>query len=229
MVYVDFSNPFLRGYLASGYLKDHESYLLNARAEINTAVHHPDSKENVKPLAAVLDIDEVVLANIHMNTYSAEGSPSFYACDYYRTPEGRPWPRDDTRLNPLLPGAKLLIATLLVNKVEVFFITGRAESLRNETVENFVYVGLADDSTSSDKLPVLCAKRLSDPSSGMLVMCPDAELPSAGKSIRQFKEAKRAAIAETHRIIMNIGDQVSDLGFYGERQILTPHPFYRTA
>jgi predicted secreted acid phosphatase len=143
---------------------------------------------------------------------------------------GHPWPRDDTRLNPLLPGAKLLIATLLANRVEVFFITGRAESLRDETVENFVYVGLAaDNEASSSELPILCAKRLLDPSSGMLVMCPDSELPPAGKSIRPFKEAKRAAIAETHRIIMNIGDQVSDLGFYGERQILTPHPFYRTA
>lgn len=253
MVFVDFSNPWLRGYLKTAYLPEHERKLaaiqstVAARAAIARASEvtgASESKAPARPLAAVLDIDEIVLANIHMNAIELgrNQSPlevgSFCACDYYFAPDGRAWPRGDLRLNPLLPGAKNLIAAFLAEGIEVFFITGRAESLRSETVENFVFVGLAGGDTSGDtggdtggdtSGPLLNARRLLDPASGQLTMCPDSDLPAAGESIRPFKEARRGQISQTHRILMNIGDQVSDLGYHGDYQILVPHPFYRTA
>src|SRR5688572_30544983 len=112
MVFVDFSNPYLREYLATRYLAEHERQLAGARAMIPACIAAAQSESksvSAKPLAAVIDIDEVILANIHMNTFTE----TFYACDSYSAPDGKPWPRDDTRLNPLLPGAKKLIATFL--------------------------------------------------------------------------------------------------------------------
>jgi len=220
MVFVDFSNPYLRHYLAGSYLVDHERGLARVRQMVSGAV--ADEKTDLKPLAAVIDIDEVVLANIHMNVDKESG---FFACDYYRAPDGNPWPRDDTRLNPLLPGAKPLLEEFIKHGVVVFFVTGRAESLRAETVENFEHVGLA----GARGRALFSTEELLDVSEGQLTMCPDAALPAAGASIRPFKEARRAEIAGSYRIIMNIGDQVSDLGHHGEMQILLPHPFYRTA
>jgi predicted secreted acid phosphatase len=46
--------------------------------------------------------------------------------------------------------------------------------------------------------------------------------------VRPFKEGRRKKIQETHRIVMNIGDQVSDLGLYGDVQVHCPQPFYFT-
>jgi predicted secreted acid phosphatase len=245
MVFVDFSNPYLRAFLASEYWNYHKRHLGTVRTMMPAQIalaRAEEIKGATKPLAAVIDIDEIVLSNIHMNTSDAipvAGSAAnsqlytstFHACDYFRTPDKKPWPRDDTRLNPLLPGARKLIATLLAENVEVFFVTGRAESLRGETVENFVYVGLAGpdpEGRQQAKPPLLDAKKLLDPTSGQLVMCPDAECPVAGKSIYPFKEASRAVIEQTHHIVVNIGDQVSDMGLYGDHQVLVPHPFYRT-
>jgi len=220
MVFVDFSNPYLRRYLERAYLSEHEANLDKVRLTVPRCI--ADGKGDPRPLAAVMDIDEVVLANIHMNVDRESG---FFACDYYRAPDGRPWPRDDTRLNPLLPGAKKLLEAFKSHDVTIFFITGRAESLRAETVENFEYVGLAGPPGRA----LFATEQLLDAACGQLAMCPDAQLPATGKSIRPFKEARRAEIASSYRIIMNVGDQASDLGNYGDMQILLMHPFYRTA
>jgi predicted secreted acid phosphatase len=224
MVFVDFSNPFLRSYLASAYGPAHQRHLDAARAQIPQWATRARAVEAERggiprPLAAVLDIDEVILANIHMNSDAASG---FHACDYYAAPDGKPWPRDDLRLNPLLPGARAFIDALLAENIKVVFLTGRLESIRDETVENFGFVGLAGDGA-----PFRHAE-LMDPAAGRLIMYPDAEYPTDGGSVRPFKENHRHNLEKTHHIVLNIGDQVSDLGLYGDVQIQTPHPFYYT-
>jgi predicted secreted acid phosphatase len=225
MVYVDFSNPYLRGYLANHYCQNHRRALDTIRTCLAgwvTESRHREEKNAQgrppRPLAAVLDIDEVLLCNIHMNTFQAPAGVQgadpvdFHASDYYLGPDGQQWPRGDLRLNPLLPGARELLEEIRRQGIKLFLITGRLESIREETIENFAYVGLADI----------------DVGPAALIMCPVAERPLPGMSIRPWKEGRRAAIDETHRIVINVGDQISDLGLYGDMQIQCPHPYYWT-
>ena len=158
-----------------------------------------------------------------MNTFCARGAEpvDFHAADHFLAPDGRPWPRDDLRLNPLLPGARELIEAAAALGLRVYLVTGRAESLRAETVENLVYVGLAGAAAP------FCPAALARPD-GPLVMCPDAELPRGGRSVRPYKEARRRAIEASHRIVVNVGDQASDLGAHGDVQVHCAHPFYWT-
>ena len=227
MVFVDFSNPFLRRYLAVEYLTAHRCGLGALRRRLSALAEAASHGGERRPLAAVLDIDEVILCNIHMNSFHAPAGAQgpepidFYACDYYPAPGGAPWPREDTRLNPLLPGARELFKELRRLGVTPFLVTGRHESLRAETVENLVCVGLAGDGGDA----VLPLAALASPEGGRLVMYPDARRPS---SIGPWKEECRAAIDKTHRIIVNVGDQVSDLGRYGDEQHYCHHPFYHT-
>ncbi len=223
MVVVDFSNPFLRNFL-EGYVLLHKQRLEQITKSIPKWVEKAYAEEGYRSqqtgclprlLAATLDIDEVILSNIHMNSY-CNGPIQFYASDYFTGPDGRPWPRG-SRLNPLLPGAKELLQCLKKLKLDVFLITGRRESIRSETVENFDVLGL----TTGEKLI--------DASPSHLLMCPDAEYPPLGESIRPFKEARRAEIERVFRIVVNVGDQVSDLGEHGDVQVLTPHHFYHIA
>lgn len=237
MVFVDFSNPYLRDYLANRYLQEHSAHMvrildrleswvassLEAEKKLAEALGRPPRR-----LAAVVDIDEVILSNIHMNSYTAPAGVQgpdpidFHACDYYVSPDGGPWPRGDLRLNPLLPRSRQLLRAL-AEHCEVFLITGRLETIRDETEENLEYVGLASpEGWRGGAVWSLGELR------GALRMCPQERAPAPGESIRPFKEEQRRRIEETHRIAVNIGDQVSDLGLYGDAQVLIPHPFYYT-
>lgn len=239
MVFVDFSNPYLRNYLANGFGEAHRKTLDDVRAKIPAWAADSCRREveaaqresrRPRPLAAVLDIDEVVLSNIHMNSFSAPAGVQgpdpidFHAADYFTAPNGRPWPRDDLRLNPLLPGARELIGELRALGLAVFFITGRLETIRDETVENFGFVGLAAPGGASPALFDLEDLRRS--AGGPLIMCPPAEYPPPGQTVRPYKESRRLAIEASHRIVLNVGDQISDLGLYGDVQVHMPHPFY---
>ncbi|MFA6165794.1 MAG: HAD family acid phosphatase [Gemmatimonadaceae bacterium] len=233
MVFVDCSNPYTRDYIA-GYAAAHEAHLDRVRAQVRDWVADSHRREQEacererrsrRPYAAVFDIDEVVLCNIHMNRYAGVqngAAVDFHAADHFAAPDGLPWPRADCRLNPLLPGARELLAECLRQGLRVFFVTGRVESIRDETIENFRWVGLTD-LFDADKLA-----RGGSNGETSLHMCPDAEKPAAGESIRPFKEARRRAIEQTHRIVFNIGDQISDLGLHGDVQVHAPHIFYWT-
>ena len=59
-------------------------------------------------------------------------------------------------------------------------------------------------------------------------MCPDKAHPPPTESIRPWKEGRRAVIEKEYRIVLNVGDQMSDLGLHGDRQYYLPHPFYTT-
>jgi predicted secreted acid phosphatase len=233
MVFVDFSNPFLRRFLTDGYVKHHRQQLDGIRAQLPSWIAQANAAEAAsglprRPLAVVLDIDEVILSNIHMNSFQAEAgeqgpeSVDFHACDYYAAPDGRPWPRDDLRLNPLLAGARELLEAIRDHGVAVYLITGRLNAIREETVENFVFVGLAGSGANF----VFDEAKMRSPDARTLIML-DEPLP-AGASVRPFKEGQRKLIDATHRIVLNVGDQVSDMGLYGDVQVRTAHPFYYT-
>ncbi len=237
MVFVDFSNPYLARYLASGrYAWTHFGILqdvaLNGVPRLVAQAHQYEGNRakteglDPRPLAATVDIDEVILSNIHMNVCEIPGVDGqnpvvFHAADYFIAPNGKPWPRNDLRLNPLLPGARLFLETLRAHNIEIFFITGRLESIRDETIENFKYVGLMNGS-------LLDEAALARGPDSRLLMCPDGDSPGPGESIRPFKESCRKTINMKYHIVLNIGDQVSDLGNYGDVQIHTVHPFYVT-
>jgi predicted secreted acid phosphatase len=235
MALVDFSNPYLRDHLASGcYCEAHRRRLDDIRVRLpgwaaDVRACEAGGPGAPRPLAAVLDIDEVILCNIHANSFQAPAGAQgpepidFHAGDYFLGPDGERWPREELRLGPALPGARELLEELRRLDIAIFLVTGRLESIRDETVENLVRVGLAGEGAAAP-IPLDAIAR----PGGRLVMCPDAERPTPGASIRPWKEGRRAAIEGTHRIIINVGDQASDLGFYGDVQIHCPHPFYHT-
>jgi len=230
MVFVDFSNPFTREYLAAEFGPAHRRALEAVRARLPAwaaAARALEAGGRGRPLAAVVDVDEVVLGNIHANTFQAAagvqgpGPVDFFACDFFEAPGGGAWPRAETRLGPLLPGARELLEELRRLGVAPVLLTGRLEPLRAETIENLALVGLAGPGA------VFSFEELGG-EGGALLMCPAVEDPPPGGSVRPFKEGRRARLELTHRIVLNIGDQVSDLGLHGDWQVQVPHPFYRT-
>jgi predicted secreted acid phosphatase len=236
---VDLSNPYLRDAVRT-FGAERQAHMAAVRANLSNWLAQSELAEwqnmvqyglKMRPLAATLDIDEVVLCNIHMNSFKADAgvqgphSIDFHAADHFRAPNGEPWPRDDLRLNPLLPGARDLIDDLHARGVTVFLVTGRLESIRDETVENLEYVGLASTRGGASFSTADIARNRKD---SLLIMCPDKDCPMPGQSIRPYKEECRRTIETTHRIALNVGDQVSDLGLYGDVQVYLPHPFYYT-
>jgi len=90
--------------------------------------------------------------------------------------------------------------------VAVFFISGRHENQREATVENLKSVGYYGWT--------------------QLILKPDDFKPSA--SMVDFKAPLRSKIEQDgYRIILNIGDQYSDLnGGYADKCFKYPNPFY---
>ncbi len=232
MVVVDFSNPFLRDYFPK-WLANHQAQLDRVRAELpkwaeeareQEAAEAKRENRSARPLVVVFDIDEVLLCNTHLNGYrspagaSAQGaSIDFHAADFFvDSATGEKWGRNDPG-DPPLPGAVALLEQVAALKLKPYFITGRLESIRDITKEDFRRAGF-----HGEGMPLVSLDE------DTLIMVPDGEYPKPGESIRPFKEGKRAEINETHRIVMNIGDQASDLGLYGDRQVYLPHPFYTT-
>lgn len=90
------------------------------------------------------------------------------------------------------------------NGVAVFFVTGRQESERAMTVKNLTEAGYSDWKE--------------------LIMQPDGNKLPAG----EFKPKDRREIVDDgYRIVLNIGDQASDLsGCCADRVFKIPNPFY---
>jgi acid phosphatase len=87
----------------------------------------------------------------------------------------------------------------------IFFVTGRREHLKNITISNLRAAGYANWA-------------------GLYLR------PETDKSVSAFKTEIRSEIErEGFHIIINIGDQYSDLvGGYAEREYKLPNPFYQT-
>lgn len=196
--------------------------------------------------AAVFDIDEVLLCNIRASAGGAveRRFPAVPPAPPSRGAEGlgarvalfraamraherggaETWPpdrawrhltADRTGLNPPMPGARELLGACRERGVRVYLVTGRREHLRADTVANLEIAGLLGEHTGLHAADLAAGR-------GRLVMwagdCP----------VQAFKERARERIAKNSRIVLNVGDQLSDLGRHGEAQVLIPHSFYCT-
>lgn len=108
---------------------------------------------------------------------------------------------DDIAILPIL----LLYDYAQANDVSIFFISDRPESLRKATEKNLIDAGY---------------KRWHQ----VILKPSDYQNPS----ISPFKQSARAAIEQDgYRIILNIGDQASDLsGEHAAKSFKLPNPFY---
>jgi predicted secreted acid phosphatase len=162
-------------------------------------------------LAMVLDIDETALSN--WPQLKADDFKFFLAgpCNISVDGKIRPpcgwnkWVALEKSL-PIVPTLELY-GQARSHGVRVFFITGRTEAQRVATAANLGAAGY-EGLTDSD-----------------LIMKPTDSHP---KSLATFKTAARKAIANAgYVIVLNVGDQCSDLsGDYARKPIKLPNPFY---
>jgi 5'-nucleotidase (lipoprotein e(P4) family) len=106
-----------------------------------------------------------------------------------------------------IPGTLRLYQEAEKDKVAVFFITGRSEGEREDTAANLRAVGF----TQWD---------------GLALRPPDHP---KDQKVEVYKSAERGKIvAQGYKIILNVGDQLSDLrgDVQAERSVKLPNPFY---
>jgi predicted secreted acid phosphatase len=154
-------------------------------------------------LAIVLDIDETSLSNLPALEANQWGYVLGGPCDLPRGPCGIIRWIEMARSDPIRPVRDLAMLARRLG-VAVFFITGRAEWMREATERNLHAAGFEWTG---------------------LVLQPDGQqLPSAA----DFKAPERKRIADQgYTIIVNVGDQLSDLaGGHAERAYKLPNPIY---
>jgi acid phosphatase len=106
---------------------------------------------------------------------------------------------------PAIPGTLELFKLAREKGLAIFFITGREESERALTIVNLNKVGYTGYSE---------------------LICKPDEQPNV--TVGEFKRLERKRLTEKgYRIILNIGDQMSDLaGGYSEATFKLPNPMY---
>lgn len=147
-----------------------------------------------KKPAVVLDIDETSLSN-YANLVRLDFGGTL---DEIRADEDK---GNDAVIAPTLKLYQFAIA----HHVDVFFITGRQENERQDTINNLQNVGYANWK--------------------QLTLRDDA---NKTKLAEEYKTPVRKQITEQgYDIILNIGDQQSDLnGGYADKTIKLPNPYY---
>jgi acid phosphatase len=189
-------------YVCSGAYEGEVGRLL---AEAKTYVETRASE--VPRPALVLDIDETSLSNLPQLFANDFGYIRDVPCE--RMPQG-PCGFDNWVVSAkakAIDGTLALFQAAKARKVAVFFITGRHESeqVRNATAKNLESAGYAGWAG--------------------LVLRPASDHSA---SVVGFKSGERGKIAaQGYTIILNIGDQQSDLdGGFAERAYKLPNPFY---
>jgi predicted secreted acid phosphatase len=156
--------------------------------------------------AAVFDIDETALSNWEVLRRDDFGGPVSGPCKLGAdTPCGwAAW--DQLGHDPAIKPTLDLYQDVIAKGVTVFFITGRPESQRGATARNLKVAGYNGYKT--------------------LYLVPEG---AHFESAVDFKAPIREQIEKDgYTIIMNIGDQPSDLlGGHAEKSFLLPDPFYR--
>ena len=176
-----------------------------------------------KPMAAIFEIDDLLLASFHRGGYVAPPNHSddhsdhgvdFHAADWFDAPEGDglAWPRDAV-FAPAVPGIHGLLDTIRGSGVAIVILTRRPEARRAETLANLKLVGLWAH-----------AEACGPPSSNLLVMWPGPDSPWT--SVAQWKETRRQALRQNFRVVLNVGTRSSDFGYYAESVIHAFTPFY---
>jgi acid phosphatase len=170
-----------------------------ARASVLLEAAVAHSKPGEK-LALVLDIDETSLSNLEEMEHDDFG---------YISQDFNAWVV--TAKAPAIPGTLRLFNQALSLGVKVFFITGRDESQRVATIDNLTSAGYHGWQSLS----------MQPASSGAASSKPF--------TVAVYKSAERGKIvAAGYRIVMNVGDQLSDLDGdpHADFSIRLPNPFY---
>jgi len=157
------------------------------------ATQNKKTKTAAKP-AIVLDIDETSLSNYqHMLQLNFGMIPQLVVDDIKKAED------------PPIPATLQLYKQAKELGVAVFFITGRAQKLKEVTVKNLLSAGYKDWD-------------------GLYFKADDYDKPS----VIPFKSATRRSIeAKGYTIIINVGDQYSDLaGGHAENVYKLPNPYY---
>ncbi len=201
-----YSDPVKNG--KSQYEVDQESVIAEALAYMNARL--PMLAPSIKP-AIVLDIDETSLDNYEQMKINDFGYIRLGPCTLQ---PGHACATDGDDGWTALERGKPIRATLglflaaLDKHVAVFFVTGRSDigGARSHTESNLRKAGYHDWAD--------------------LKLRPTGA--AAGANVAEYKAAERAKIeASGYTILMNIGDQRSDLaGGHGERMFKMPNPFY---
>lgn len=189
-----------------------EQSLMRLAKELEGWVQGAARDSDDRPLAAVVDIDEVLLCGVCRPRGIKHE-------DHLRLPM------------PAYRGAKELMAELRRLKVLPVLITGRREWRRESTVANLRAEGII---TAGEERKMGVSGNVA-PRSGppRLFMRPCAELALRCPSPGPWKMRMRRRLAETHRILLNVGDQESDFVPDPERfradalhEWRVPNPFY---
>ena len=181
----------IRAYVDSGqYDRDLAAVADRARAWVEERAARGGGR-----LAIVFDLDETLLANW----------PHISADDFgYIPARWDAWVREAKA--PAIAPVREVYRTARRLGIEVFFITGRHERDRADTVKNLHAIECGEYAG--------------------LICKPD----DAKETTEAFKTAaRRRIVAEGRVIIANLGDQESDLaGGFAERTFKLPNPFYLT-
>ena len=154
-------------------------------------------------LAIVVDIDETALSNLPSLRANDYGFIAAGPCDLQRGPCGLAAWITMAKAEPIKP-VLALVDLARQRGIAVFFLTGRPERMRTATEANLRAAGYAWTG---------------------LILRPD-DLTT--KSAAEFKAPERKKLeAQGYTIIVNIGDQPSDLdGGFAEKTYKLPNPFY---
>lgn len=192
---LSFDKQQLKQYYNSGqYIKDLTAVDIQAEQYLQQRVDENNKLPQPKKLAIVFDIDETCLSNYaHMLEYDFGGNPKIYASWTLQA--------NDPAIKPTLE----LYQLARKDNVAVFFVTGRPESLRVETVENLRETGFTQWNG-------LILRPVSDHSASAI----------------PYKSGARANIEKMgYDIALNIGDQASDLANgHADQTFKLPNPFY---
>jgi predicted secreted acid phosphatase len=198
----------------------------------STDMHALAVTPSTAPMAAVFEIDDVILASFHRGNYVTSPSPcvagvDFHAADWFDTPEadGLAWPRDAV-FAPAVPGIHKLLDAVRACGVTVVFVTRRPEARRAETMANLALVGLWADAAPNaapDAAPNEAPNAA--PLGDILLMWPGS---SRWPSVARWKELQRQILRDTYRVVLNVGTRPSDFGYYAESVVHAFTPFYET-
>ncbi|MFF3646876.1 HAD family acid phosphatase [Streptomyces sp. NPDC002564] len=195
----------------SPYAKDLARIQAKAKKDIKKAARRADHghRHGKKP-AVVLDVDDTALLS-----FDYEKSTNYT----YNNDSWDEYVKEAKR--PAVFGMPELVAYAKRKGVEVFFLTGLAESQRQGAVTNLARAGYA---TPLDRAHVFTKDKANPPA--YLSHC---ATPAAWKcDTVQFKEGTRKHIESTgYDIVGSFGDQVSDLaGGYADKTYKLPNPTY---
>jgi predicted secreted acid phosphatase len=191
----------IQKYVRSGtYARDIAQQISKAKAFLKTAIAH---KKPQQKLALILDIDETALSNLKqlMAIYQLPYDVGDRLPKHAMTQVERLF--QDSAIAPTLA----LYQYAIKHHITVFFITGRYDSDRKGTQNNLKSAGYSTYQALIMRTPL----QHHEPAS-------------------RFKTQARQRIQQLgYTIVLNVGDQLSDLrGGYARHTIKLPNPFYYT-